>query len=431
MTTPFTPAAETRRPGAGQGNFSLLATTVYIATSFPLAILFFVTFITLFSVGFGTAILIFGLPVLAAALGIARGAAAIERRMLEGTLELDAPAPSYATGEEGKPLGLLQLFRDPQSWADAGWIFINFFLSTIAFSLMVLWWGGAIGIVVGPISQIVVRLATDGDSSGAFSSFMGGGLILDIVLFVVLGIGFALTLRPVLRVIASVQATVSYTLLCSRAEDQARREHLESSREAVQTQENAGLRRIERDIHDGPQQRLIRLQMDLARAERLADSDPERAREILGDARLQTQSTLDELRHLSRGIAPPILVDRGLEAAVEDAARCSDVPFSTDLAVPVGLPDLTQTVAYFVVSEAIANANKHSRASEGTVTITHNAGELLIEIADDGEGGAATAKGHGLAGLADRLSGVDGRLLVVSPIGGPTMISAIIPCASS
>lgn len=238
---------------------------------------------------------------------------------------------------------------------------------------------------------------------------------------------FTLTAPFVLRGLAVTLAGMTRGMLTWRSQVG----RLETSRAAVQRAESDTRRRLERDIHDGPQQRLVRLRMDLARANRKAAQAPAVA-EILQGVMAQTQDALDELRQLSRGIAPPVLVDRGLAAAVDELATRSAVPVTVEVDPP-GLPDLPDHVsqtAYFVVSEALANVNKHSGARVASVDVALADGVLRARVCDDGMGGASPAKGHGLAGLAERLQGVDGTLSVSSPEGGPTTVEAVIPCAS-
>ena len=191
----------------------------------------------------------------------------------------------------------------------------------------------------------------------------------------------------------------------------------------------AALRRLERDIHDGPQQRLVRLAMDLGRAQHHLASRPEAAQAALADAIAQTQETLDELRALSRGIAPPILADRGLPAALAALAARSTIPAEFD-AGPLDrrLDPAAETAAYFVIAEALANAAKHSHARRCVIGLRHGHRTLRVWLTDDGVGGAALVKGHGLRGLDHRLYAVGGRLTVTSPIGGPTTIAAELTC---
>ena len=200
--------------------------------------------------------------------------------------------------------------------------------------------------------------------------------------------------------------------------------------------EAQGLRRLERDLHDGPQQRLVRLTMDLSTAERrLADEDPDAAAPLVSYALTQAKEALDELRALSRGIAPPILADRGLGAALAAAVARSPIDVELDVSLPSPdvrrLPAGVENTAYFVVAEALANAAKHSQARTGVVSVELDGDVLWVQVADDGVGGASLAKGHGLAGLADRVAALDGKLGVDSPVGGPTVLTAEIPCGSS
>jgi len=240
----------------------------------------------------------------------------------------------------------------------------------------------------------------------------------------------ALTLPFVLRGMALIQSGLSRVLLCSRAGLQQQVVHLQAGREAARSAESTALRRLERDIHDGPQQRLVRLSMDLGRANRQLDKDPAAARAIIDGAMTQARDTLDELRALSRGIAPPVLVDRGLIAALEELAARSLVPVHLDLEAPEQWPDHLETAVYFVISESLTNVAKHSGARRATVSLRLVRGWVRVSIVDDGLGGAHVSKGHGLAGLADRVRALDGTLTVTSPTGGPTVIGVEIPCAS-
>ena len=195
------------------------------------------------------------------------------------------------------------------------------------------------------------------------------------------------------------------------------------------TAESAALRRLERDIHDGPQQRLVRLAIDLGRAQHHLASRPEAAEAVLADAIAQTRETLDELRALSRGIAPPVLADRGLRAALAALAARSTIRAELD-AGPLDqrLDPAAETAAYFVIAEALANAAKHSHAHRCVIGLRHGHRTLRVWLTDDGVGGAALVKGHGLRGLDHRLHAVGGRLTVTSPSGGPTTIAAELPC---
>jgi signal transduction histidine kinase len=203
---------------------------------------------------------------------------------------------------------------------------------------------------------------------------------------------------------------------------------LASSRSAAVAAEGTALRRLERDIHDGPQQRLVRMQMDLAAADRKLDKDPKAARALLNEALQQSKDALDELRALSRGFAPPILMDRGLVAALESLAVRAAMPTTVVSELPDGteLPAELERNAYFIAAEALTNAAKHADAKAATVTVSVNGGLQLV-IQDDGKGGATTISGHGIAGLEERVHGLGGTLEVSSPEGGPTVVTAHLP----
>jgi len=205
---------------------------------------------------------------------------------------------------------------------------------------------------------------------------------------------------------------------------------LTESRSRVVDAVEVDRQRIERDLHDGAQQRLVALAMDLGRAQDKFDSDPEGARALVADAHREAKQALVELRDLARGIHPAVLTDRGLDAALSAVAARSPVPVKLQVDVP-RRPDATiEGIAYFVVCEALTNVAKHAGARRAVVTVVRRGERLLVEITDDGHGGADTNAGTGLGGLRDRVEGVDGWLHVSSPPGGPTTILAELPCAS-
>jgi signal transduction histidine kinase len=261
---------------------------------------------------------------------------------------------------------------------------------------------------------------------------MGDTAVARVTLYTAVGVFFLLTLPLVVRGAALMQAGLSRTLLTGVAQMRSRITTLEGQRRAAVSAEATALRRLERDIHDGPQQRLVRLAIDLGRAQQQLDADPEAARRTIEEALAQTRDTLDELRSLSRGIAPPILVDRGLPSALAALAGRGVIPVDLAIEPSLGTPDgrlepAVESAAYFVVAETLTNVAKHSRATVCRITVTRDSRSLRVEVADDGEGGAHVSKGHGLAGLADRVHAAGGRLDVVSPAGGPTLVVADLP----
>jgi signal transduction histidine kinase len=220
---------------------------------------------------------------------------------------------------------------------------------------------------------------------------------------------------------AIVTAAVVYGLRKHRVEE------LEESRAAAVSVQESELRRIERDLHDGAQARLVALGMSLGMAEEKLRDDPEAARVLLAEARSDAREALEELRDLARGIRPPILTDRGLGAAIEALGARSPVPVSVSVDVSERPPDAVETAAYFVVAEALANAIKHAGATRVDVTVTRSDGMLAAVVRDDGQGGA-DLDGSGLTGLGQRVRALDGTLRVDSPAGGPTTVRAELPC---
>jgi signal transduction histidine kinase len=187
-------------------------------------------------------------------------------------------------------------------------------------------------------------------------------------------------------------------------------------------------RRLERDLHDGVQQRLLAIGMALQRLRREVADRPA-AGALINDVDDDIRATLQELRELARGIHPTVLTNEGLDAAVRALAQRAPLPVTVETE-PVRLPIDVETATYFVVAEALANVAKHAHATAASVTIERRDGHLRVEIADDGVGGADQNGSSGLAGLSDRVGALDGRLLVQSPRGGGTRLVAEIPCAS-
>jgi signal transduction histidine kinase len=245
------------------------------------------------------------------------------------------------------------------------------------------------------------------------------------------GIG-PLLIAPILtRALAVADVAVARRLLGSprQADLAARIGELETSRARVIDAAEAERIRIERDLHDGAQQRLVSLAMELGRAKVKFESDPQAAAAIVSQAHEQAKEALAELRNLVRGVHPPVLSDRGLDAALSGLAALCPVPVSVTVRLPVRPPAAIEAIAYFVVAEALTNVAKHAKASRAGVTVDYAGTMLRLVIRDDGAGGA-NPNGQGLAGLAARVAGVDGRLNVNSPPGGPTAIEVMLPCGS-
>jgi signal transduction histidine kinase len=208
--------------------------------------------------------------------------------------------------------------------------------------------------------------------------------------------------------------------------------HLQASRARGVDAAEAERRRIERDLHDGAQQRLVAVAMSLGRAKNRLDQDPEAAKALIDEAHADAKLAVAELRDLARGIYPAVLGDRGLDAALSSLA--AKAPVAVDVHVEPSLstdqrpPAAVESTAYFTVAEALTNVAKYSGATQASVAVRREGHHVIVEITDDGQGGATTRRGGGLAGLADRAATIDGVLTVVSPLGGPTVIRADLPC---
>jgi len=326
---------------------------------------------------------------------------------------------------------------DPRLWLDVAHAVAVLPVVLVTSVVTALWWFLGVATLTFPLRYT----PTPAGPMNLYAGFARLSLELaspawHLAFAVSLGMALLLTLPLETRACVAAQAGLGQSLLFDVPALYRRISGLEEERNSARAQtvaavtaEAAALRRLERDIHDGPQQRLVRLAMELGRAQHHFDSRPETARQALADAIAQTQEALAELRALSRGIAPPILTDRGLREALTALAARSSVPVDLD-ADPLDhrLDAAVETAAYFVVAEALTNVAKHSHARRCAIGLRHGEATLRIWVADDGVGGAALNKGHGLRGLDDRLNAAGGRLRVTSPSGGPTTITAELPC---
>ncbi|HEY0697661.1 MAG TPA: sensor domain-containing protein, partial [Micromonospora sp.] len=361
--------------------------------------------------------------------------ATVERARTGPVLRRRLPHPAYRRPAPGSGFWRRSgaVLGDAQSWLDLLHGVFRLVPSTVAFVFVVVWWAGALGGLSYPLWDWALPHPPDNKDLPELLG-LGDSASLRIWFNVAVGAFFALTLLPVVRGAALLAAQFARGLLSGVselrdrvAEAEAGRDTARAQRAAQASAEAVALRKLERDIHDGPQQRLVRLAMDLGRAEHQLDSDPAAARATVAEAVRQTRETLAELRALSRGIAPPVLVDRGLTAALTALAGRCTVPVDLEAPELGRLDPGLESTAYFVVAEALTNIAKHSRASGGQVSIQRGADPLVVTVADDGVGGAHLAKGHGLAGLADRVRAAGGDLTVDSPAGRGTLVVAILP----
>jgi signal transduction histidine kinase len=327
---------------------------------------------------------------------------------------------------------MIDPIMDPRRWLDALHGMLVLVVSAPTFVATVGGWGIALSLLLYPFYDWAVPLSEHDHFYAQLG--LSNTAPVRIVTHFVPGLLLTIILPFVLRGGAYLQASLGRALLTDVPGLRQRITGLEVDKAVAEARTTAAvsaeaiaLRRLERDIHDGPQQRLVRLAMDLGRAQLQLDSDPAAARQSVAEALSQTRETLDELRALSRGIAPPVLADRGLAAAIAALASRCTVP--VDVVAPeLGrLDPAVENTAYFVIAESLTNVAKHSAATECRVRLDRLGDRLLVTVSDDGVGGAHLAKGHGLTGLADRAHAVGGTLAVHSPDGGPTTISAELP----
>ncbi|MGC0339379.1 signal transduction histidine kinase [Streptomyces sp. SLBN-8D4] len=380
--------------------------------------------VTLAVVGGALTAVLVGLPLLVMLALSGVVVARVERRRLRLVDADPVPDPHRAPAATGLRPWLTTRLREQATWREFGY--------TLLFAGL-LWPVDALAVTVAllfPLSTAAtpLLLATVGDGREtkvlkqwtvttwptAFGVAVLGLLILAVGLYV-------------LGVVAGARAGLTRLLVASRdGELDARLVELSRSRVRLVDAFEAERRRIERDLHDGAQQRLVALTMALGLARLDAPSGP--LADQLAKAHDEAGKALAELRELIQGIHPKVLADYGLSAAVADAADRSVVPVDVDLSVPGRLDQAVEAAAYFVVCEALANVAKHSGAGRAEVRGGHSRGRLLLEVRDDGRGGADASAGSGLTGLADRVSVLDGRLSLSSPPGGPTLLRVEFPC---
>lgn len=406
--------------------------TGYCLGGFPVALARFIALIPLFALGVALAVTFAGLPVLVLMLYVARGFADIERLRLRTVLRRPVRRPRYKSREGRHGLRrLLTPITEAQSWLDFLYGVLAFVPATVTFVVTVTWWVAGFG---ASLYVLWGWSLPPNDEGGDLAYLLGLGdsFAAEVAVQTAAGLLLLVTAPFVVRGLAAANASVAWMMLTRERVTmlQERIEELAGSRDAAVSAEASALRKLERDIHDGPQQRLTRLAMDLSLAQRRLRTDPEAAQPLVTEAINQTRETLDELRALSRGIAPPILVDRGLPDALAALAGRSTVPVELEASLPEGrrLPAAVEATAYFLVAEALTNVAKHSCASSCQVRASGDGTLVYVSITDDGDGGAHPAKGHGLAGLADRVRAADGRFDIHSPAGGPTVVIAEIPC---
>jgi signal transduction histidine kinase len=385
-----------------------------------------VVFVTGLSLGFSLLVLaLIGLPILGLTLRAATLYATAERARLDLMLGVRIPAwPAEARA--GYRWGIIPRWRmltERASWGEIGYGLLRLPVSAVAATLSIAAW--AAGLVLLTLPLYNQSLPSGGAKIGDF--VLGGTP--RMTASAVIGLFLLLAAPQITRGLGGADARLSRWLLGPPSDLAARVTELEISRERVVDAAEAERLRIERDLHDGAQQRLVALAMDLGRAKAKFADDVDAAAGLVDQAHAQAKEALTELRNLVRGVHPPVLTERGLDAAMSGLAALCPVPVEVHVDVPVRPKSSVEAVAYFMVAEALTNVAKHSRARHAKVVVEGHGypGTLTVMVSDDGIGGA-DLNSPGLRGLADRVSGVDGRLSVESPSGGPTIIAAELPC---
>ncbi|BCB77539.1 sensor domain-containing protein [Phytohabitans flavus] len=358
-----------------------------------------------------------GGPALSNIARLARRLADRQRRRVEPAI----PSPYTAD-----PVRIRDVLLDPTFWRDTAWLLVYGPAGLAAAFVWALWPSGLQGLV----TPILYRLLP----ASADLTFQALPITSPTRSYIAVGMGAVVLVAAYFlpRWYRLGEARLSRWLLSPTAAARlnARVEQLVETRTAAVDASAAELRRIERDLHDGAQARLVALTMNLGMAEDMFDTDPATAKAMLADARAGAHSAISELRDLVRGIHPPMLADRGLAGAAEALAASSPVPVELDVRLDRRLSAPVESAAYFVLAEALANAIKHAGAAHIGMSVVDESVHIRLRVRDDGRGGADARKGTGLRGIERRLAAFDGTVTVTSPPGGPTQIEAVLPCGS-
>ena len=353
----------------------------------------------------------------------------IQRHRLRVTAGVDIPARP-AAGDGWSGAGLITVLRSRATWQQAGYHLLAApALAAAAVLAFLLWLAGAAYslLYTWAWARDYGTFLRHGQSSGPHLAILGW-LPFDVYLTVA-GLVALLAAPRFTAGVSALDARAARALLGpSRAEElQVRVEQLTETRAGAVDAADAERRRLERDLHDGTQQRLVSLAMRLG----MARADPrgaEQSQLVIADAHEEAKAALAELRNLIRGLHPPVLEDRGLDAALSGVAARMPIPVKVTVDVPRRPSATIEAVAYFVVSEGLTNISRHAQASQAEVFVQRAADRLHVIVSDDGVGGADPAHGTGLAGLAKRAQSVDGRFELASPAGGPTLLTVDLPC---
>ena len=352
---------------------------------------------------------------------------AMQRHRLRTTAGVGIPAQRPWTRT-----GLIRYARSPGTWVQFGYHLLAApLLAAAALTALVTWLAGLAFTLVYAYAWTLSpqSMLTHGQSSPPAHLHRTLPVPVDVWLTLA-GIALLAAAPRITAAVAGLDAGVARILLGpSRAEElQHRVEHLTQTRTGAVDAADAERRRLERDLHDGTQQRLVALAMRLGMA-RAEPAGAAQAHQVIAEAHEDAKAALAELRNLIRGLHPAVLEDRGLDAALSGVAARMAIPVRLTVDLPRRPAATIEAVAYFVVSESLTNITKHAQASQAEVIVQRAGDRLHIIVSDDGVGGADPARGTGLAGLAKRAASVDGTFEIASPPGGPTLITVDLPCA--
>jgi len=408
-----------KRPGLWLGWAHLLLTPVTLA-------LFIIDV-----VGLALIPITAGIPLVAVGLPATVAVAEVHRRMAAAVLGREVPA-LYRPRTESSALGrLLGRWRDPQTWRDLAWLLLS---TTIGFALSLTAVVIFVSIGFYLIYPFLIAVTPDGVMDQPYGLFTVDTVPEAMAQWVLAGVAFALwwwVVPQLMRAKAGLDAALlGPTEAAQRHVLEARVEELATTRSDAVDVQAAELRRIERNLHDGAQARLVASGMTMGLALDLMESDPAQARALMAEAQETNRDALADLRTVVRGIHPPVLSDRGLVGAVEALAMQMTFPVHVTAAVDGRLPAPVESAAYFAVAECLTNAAKHSGASRVDVAMARSDDVLRVVATDDGRGGARLDPEGGLAGIERRLAVFDGTMQLESPAGGPTRITLVVPCGS-
>ncbi|MFJ2595483.1 sensor histidine kinase [Streptomyces erythrochromogenes] len=402
----------------------------YLLLGLPLSTLYFSLAIAGVSLGAGLLVTFLGVPVLAGVLAMCRGFGRVERARVRALLGADVIEPVPIRAKKSGALAAMgAVLKSGSAWRHALYSVIHFPWAVFGFCLALTFWAAGWAYLLYPLWFWVFPAYTEQPGlqlfqNGDYSFYLDSPA--EIALTCLVGLALTLATPWLIRALTTVDRVMVGGLLGASRLD-SRVTELESDRGVVVDTAAADLRRIERDLHDGAQARLVALAMDLGLAKEKLGEDPRAAARMVDEAHGEVKIALQELRDLARGIHPAVLTDRGLDAALSAVASRCTVPVRVAVDLPARPAAAIEGIAYFTVSELLQNISKHAVARSASVDAWKSGGRLLLQVADDGRGGASLRDGTGLAGLAERLDAVDGVLVVDSPEGGGTTVTAELP----